>query len=614
MLPLTERIRAVVRAATWVVACVSTAWSIWVIAVGGFDTTFLGLRIRSNNPQRILSIAVVALAGFFLAGGTVSLSRTGAAVRRDGDDRVRQQHENRGGADAYGYVSQADLWRQGTLKVPQPWVAEVPWPNAKWTFTPLGYRPVDANASDSQWSIVPTYSPGLPMLLAAAKSIAGQCAMFAVVPMLTGLAVLGTYGIGRRLGDPRAGLIAAWLVATSPITLGSSLEPLTDVPVMTMWTLAFYFTLAVSTRAAAAAGLCAAMAILIRPNLVPLAMPLGLWLLIRRNMAGVPSARVAHAGAFGFAALLGIGAVAAINQRLYGSAATSGYGRLEEQFAIGRMLPNLVRYLSWLADTHTPAALAGLVAVLAPTGRIWPSVPDRRVFVVIGLFVTLLWGLYIAYLEFDSWGYLRFLLPSWPFLMLGVGALTMAIARLGRAAGWIAALGVVLLGLWNAGIAIERGVYDQRQAARHEAPLGHLVQTRTAPNSVVLAFEHSGSMRYYGGRVTLRYDILDGEWLDRTVEWLTARGVRVYAILDRRQADEAKTRFATQRRAAAFDRPFLVYEPAGTALFDLSQQRDPAQPPEVITDASRTRRAAILRPPSRRSCCVERGDRAEELP
>jgi hypothetical protein len=97
--------------------------------------------------------------------------------------------------------------------------------------------------------------------------------------------------------------------------------------------------------------------------------------------------------------------------------------------------------------------------------------------------------------------------------------------------------------------------------------------------------ERSGSMRYYGGRVTLRYDLLDREWLDRAVEWLTARGVRVYAVLDRRQAEEAKARFSTQRASAAFDRPFLIYEPAGTAVMDLSEPRDPLLPPEVITEA-----------------------------
>ena len=84
------------------------------------------------------------------------------------------------------------------------------------------------------------------MLLAVAKRIGGQCVMFSVVPILAGLAVLATYGIGRRLHSAVAGLIAAWLVATSPITLSSSLEPLTDVPVMAMWALVFFFVLGTS--------------------------------------------------------------------------------------------------------------------------------------------------------------------------------------------------------------------------------------------------------------------------------------------------------------------------------------------------------------------------------
>jgi len=45
------------------------------------------------------------------------------------------------GADAYGYVSQADLWLRGDLHLDQGFGATVPWPNARWTFTPLGYRP-----------------------------------------------------------------------------------------------------------------------------------------------------------------------------------------------------------------------------------------------------------------------------------------------------------------------------------------------------------------------------------------------------------------------------------------------------------------------------------------
>jgi len=409
--------------------------------------------------------------------------------------------------------------------------------------------------------------------------------MFGVVPILAGVTVLATYGIGRRLHSPVAGLIAAWLVATSPVTLNSSLEPLTDVPVMAMWTLAFFFVLGTSTSSAAAAGVSAGLAILIRPNLVPLAVPLGVWFLCRRDVPGPwVGTRLGPAAAFAVTALAGAAAVGVINQHLYGSAATSGYGRLEDQVALARVLPNLLRYTSWFIETHTIIPLLGLIALAAPVPRFWPGVADRRIFAVLGSVIVLLWGFYCAYLVFDSWGYLRFLLPSWPLIMNGLGALAVWVAGFGRAARWVTGVAIVALGVWNTSEASRLDVFEQRQAARHEAPIGRLVAMHTAPNSVLLTSERSGSVRYYGGRVTLRYDLLHPEWLDRAVAWLTARGVRVYAVLDGRQADEVRARFPTQRAATALDRPFLIYEPAGTALFDLSRPRDPALTPVVIRE------------------------------
>jgi hypothetical protein len=595
-------VRLFLRKTMLVIACASLGWSLWLLVFGGFDRTLLGVRIRSNNPQRVLPITVVAAIGFFLAGGRIPVQRIARHVR--GSAAAMTRHPGwialalaaastaisvagstriAGGADAYGYLSQAELWLDGQLKVPQPWVAQVPWPDARWTFTPLGYRPA-ADAED--WSIVPTYSPGLPMLLAAAKLIAGQCAMFAVVPILTGLTLLATFGIGCRLQSPATGLIAAWFVATSPVVLGS-LEPLTDVPVMAAWTIAFYFLLGTSVRSPLVAGLSAGLAILIRPNLFPLAAPMGAWLLARRDVPGMSArSRLLAATLFASGVIAGAGAVAVINQHLYGSPATSGYGRLEDQLAWVRVLPNLRHYLSWLIETQTPLALAGFLAIFFPVRKLWPHVPDRRIFAAIAVYLAVLWGFYCAYLEFDSWGYLRFLLPGLPFIMLGLSAVFVAAASLNGVAGrWIAGAAVVALGVWTASIALERDVFDQRQAARHEAPIGHLVRAHTPENSVVLAFERSGSMRYYAGRVTMRYDLLDGQWLDRAVEWLGARSIRVYAVLDARQAAESKQRFATQRTAAAFDHPILVYEPAGTALFDLSEPPDAATPPITITAA-----------------------------
>ena len=447
MLPLRETTRSKVRAALLAIAVATLLWAIWITFAGGFITTIAGLRIRSNNPQRVLMVTAIALGGYLLLGGVIPIARRIAATRRFANaiaghpeviavllaissTVVAMSNSTRmaGGADAYGYVSQADLWLRGSLTVQQSWVADVPWPDAMWTFTPLGYRP-----SDRERSIVPTYSPGLPMLLAVAKKIGGQCVMFSVVPILAGLAVLATYGIGRRLHSAAAGLIAAWLTATSPVTLSSSLEPLTDVPVMAMWTLAFYFILGTSTVSSAAAGAAAGLAILIRPNLVPLAVPLGVWLLCRRDVAGpFVRSRLVPAAVFAVTTLLGVAAVAAINQQLYGSAATSGYGRLEDQVALARVLPNLHRYTVWFIETHTVVPLLGLIALVAPLPRFWPRVADRTIFAVLASVIVLLWGFYCAYLEFDSWGYLRFLLPSWPLIMIGLGALAV---WSGRSAG-----------------------------------------------------------------------------------------------------------------------------------------------------------------------------------
>ena len=82
------------------------------------------------------------------------------------------------GSDAYGYVSQVDLWRRGDLHIDQSFGASVPWPLARWTFMPLGYRP-----EPDGYRIVPQYPAGLPLLMAGFTLIAGSCAMFWVVPL-----------------------------------------------------------------------------------------------------------------------------------------------------------------------------------------------------------------------------------------------------------------------------------------------------------------------------------------------------------------------------------------------------------------------------------------------
>ena len=585
-----SRVARLVRGAALVLSCAALIWTLVLLVRGGFDLTFLGLRIRSNNPLRVAGVAAVAFTIFLAAGGsiraplmtlasacwgwTVTVSRRhgwiagGLAVLAT-ITALAYGTRVAGGSDAYGYVSEADLWLDGQLRQEVPWIDVAPWPGKEWIFCPPGYKPVQTNG---HWTIVPTYSAGLPLLMAGAKRVGGQCALFAVVPVLSGLAVLATYGLGRRLGSSRAGLVAAWLVATSPAVLGHMMEPLTDVPVMSAWALAFFFLLGKSAASAWAAGLFAAAAILIRPNLFVLAGIMAAWFFVRRAGGARGSrSRWMRAVAFAAGVLPGVVGVAAINQHLYGSPAMSGYGSLGAQFAWARILPNLERYLSWYAASQTPLAWLGMFAIAVPMRRLWPTVPDRSVFAIIGAYVAALWLEYAAYLEFDSWGFLRFLLPSWPFLMLGLSAVLLSLAPHGRRVRtWIATAAAFALGVWTIGFAERHGVFDQRQAARHEAVLGPLVRARTEPSSVVIALARAGSLRYYSGRMTARYDYIEADWLDRFVAWMSAHGIHVYALLDEREIEECKLRFRGQHTLARLEVPAMDYRPGSTRLFDLA--------------------------------------------
>jgi len=583
-------------------ACIATAWSAALVLFGGFNTRVFGIAIRSRNPDRALMIACIAVAAYFVAGGRIprdTARRVGSAAAGIGRALLMRPGliaavlaltlaitafvagtRIAGGADAYGYVSQADLWLAGELVIKQPWVAEIPWPNAEWSFSPLGYRPAEP---PGQWAIVPTYSPGLPLLLAGAKLLGGQCALFAVVPLLTGLGVLVTYGIGKRLVSPWGGIIAAWLVAASPIVIGIALEPLTDVPVMTVWAISIYLLLARTggRLSPVLVGVVAGIAILIRPNLVPLSIPLGMWYMIRRQTDG--DSPLVSGTLFALGVLPAILLIAFLNNRLYGSPLSSGYGTLRDLYAWSHIVPNLRRYFAWFTFAQTPIALAGLAALFVPTRRLWASAADLRIVPILAIFVALLWGQYFAYEVYDSWGFLRFLLPSWPLIMVGLAAVLLAVSeavlarRRRTIAGIALTLFVALLGVWTFSPVLRDNVLGGRQAAAVEAPLGQLVRKHTVDNSVVLVWERSGTIRYYSGRTTLRYDYLDREWLDRGVAWLRGHGVHVYAVLDPNHVEQCRRRFAGQATLAALHHPVFLYEPASTALYDLTTPPPPEQ-------------------------------------
>jgi hypothetical protein len=444
-----------------------------------------------------------------------------------------------GGADSYGYVSQAVLWRHGALTIDQPFVADVPWPLAADTFSPLGYRP-------SADHLVPIYSPRMPMLMAAAVVVGGSSAMFWVVPLAGGVLVLATFAIGRAIAGAIVGLIAAAIVATSPTFLYMVVQPMSDVPAAAAWAAALACVLTGSPLLAAVGGLATSLAILIRPNLAPIAIVLAVAAFVRSRRALIPFVLCAVAGP----AIVGV-----LNARLHGSPFASGYD-LTDAFSLAYVLPNLARYGRWLLAE--PALVVGLCALAFNLRRLWALAAIAAIVLVS----------YLVYVPFDAWWFLRYLLPAWPMLAIGAA---LVIARAGRAALALVAV-VMVAGVWQAG---RLGAFDLARAEAKYVDVAQTVRTMTSPRDVIISRQHSGSLRYYGDRLTLRWDFMDPLWLDRAVEWLSARGQHVFLVLDADEVIAVRERFGASGRVGRLDWPPAISYANGVTVIYEGVTRDP---------------------------------------
>ena len=81
--------------------------------------------------------------------------------------------------------------------------------------------------------------------------------------------------------------------------------------------------------------------------------------------------------------------------------------------------------------------------------------------------------------------------------------------------------------------AIGRFVSAHGWADASRYPLaGEWVNVNTPPNSVVLANQHSGSLRWYGKRQTLRWDLIAPGDLTTVVHDLESHGATAYVALE----------------------------------------------------------------------------------
>lgn len=424
-----------------------------------------------------------------------------------------------GGSDNSGYFNEARLFARGEIHAPMRMLAAIPAADVPYLYVPLGFKPSAGAASQ----LVPTYPPGLPlMLVPSARIIGWQHAgdFLLLVHSLAGIAL--TFALGRLCGLPGSwSLVGAAVLAASPIYLITSLQALSDVPA-TVWAIA---AVAAALRSrdrsgwALASGACITVGFLVRPSNFLVAIPV--------LLAAGPSPRRLFLVALG--SVPGIAAWMAINHVAYGDALQSGYGAIGGEFHSGLILGTLSFYARWLPLLLSP------VVVLAPL-LLAPSRTPPRVAAVLLSWAAAFLAFYSAYRwTHEQWWFLRFVLPAAPALIVGgLAVLLHWLERWGTGA-WSRLLPVVVLVL---AVGIELGQTKPLREAwaighgeRKYGRVGQWLDAHVPKDSVLVVSQASGALYYFTGYILLRHDQITPPVAERIRSSVLSENRVLYAVL-----------------------------------------------------------------------------------
>jgi hypothetical protein len=491
-----------------------------------------------------------------------------------------------GGSDSSCYALMADAFASGKLQPTSDLIARVPWPDPGKTFTPGGFVNSETDPSAS----APVCAPGFSVLLAPLIVVGGRDAIFVLTPIAGAVLVWLTFVAGRAIANPIAGAMAAVLIASSPATLYQVVQPMNDVTTAALWIATFG---ALVARRHAIAGVCCGVALLVRPNLLPLAAVAVLATGIREWRSGrtLGGGAAAFTGfkpplIFGVTALPFALAVLWLNHALYGSPFRTGYGQLEHLFGASVFPLNVSRYFRWLVETHTPFPLLAFAApfLLAREKR-------ADVGLATGLILTTCF-IYFLYTPFDDWSFLRFLLPA--IALMVVLASAVCVAAFERAfrrhpparARYYALLpcaGVTAaIALFCLRTADDRLAFDLRFLEQRFRSAGIVVHERLPHNAVVLSVWDSGAVRFHGRKEALTWTGLDPAWLDRSMSWLEEHGYAPYILVESWEEPAFRNRFASFSDLGKLDWPpkyeidrvVRIFDPKDRAKYDRGERID----------------------------------------
>ena len=313
---------------------------------------------------------------------------------------------------------------------------------------------------------------------------------------------------------------------------------MSDVPAAACWACAWYLSLRRSLSAASASGALVALAVLVRPNLAPIAVvPLSLFL--ARDFPAEPRQWQWRTAAT-FAAVAGAGPLLVwwTQLALYGSPFTLGYQGWQSFFSAAHVPQNARNYWTMWVDVYGVLPLVGLTAPLALAWGMHGRCPaDSWAVVVSAVALSVLnIALYLPYLPFDHWPFLRFLLPANVAIFVMFGAVLASLARLAwdrpRARAALLLLPVALGAVAMRRTDLVKYSLEDWRAHRTIPIMGKYLAETLPRNAVALSFAHSGAISHYSGANVVRLDLVDPGALDRIVADLERFGLEPVLVLD----------------------------------------------------------------------------------
>jgi hypothetical protein len=539
---------------------------------GGFRFTVGGLRVSARSPMAPAIAALAMLAAWAWLASRRHEAESDLAAFWSGLDRsawtivaglaavsagmaMAFGTFTAAGADASGYLSQAAMWATGRLGLSDRLPLMAGWPPDAGMSAPLGW-----NASLERGWQVPTYGPGLPLLMAMPHAMGGPLAACLVVAVSAAIAVIATGSIAVRLAGRPAAIVAAVTLATCPAFIFQSVQPMSDVPVTAAWMVCWALAIrsgdgsrhppspgfgGTGTANVLPAGIACAVAVLIRPNLAPLAIVPLVFVLRTANR----ERRIAEGLGFAIPVALSGLFLAWLQWHWYGSPFRSGYGTVEQLYSFTLVGTNATRYATWLIST-SPILLLALAGVwIRREAATW----------ALAAFAALNAAAYLVYFAFNEWSYLRFLMPALAIASVFTGV---AVAALVERVGVSGHAGVLLAAaLVTAGVGVARarslGSFRLADAHRRVLQMDRYLDSALPPQAVVIAGEQSGAVRFDTGRAIIRWEAASPDDLAQVLAVLEGSGRPVWVVLDVWEEPLVRAKFSGLD-AAALDWPPVV--------------------------------------------------------